>query len=261
MGDPLKKPPVYFTLAQVRFNALLKLAEYLPSIQDAMRKSGFPDFVARKSVVIQITMQDGQAMPIPATQENFFFGNADKTHCFVLNAEALALQSTDYGTFEDFSAMLLRGLALVDQVVQLDFTERVGLRYLDHVTPAGDDILANYLAPEVIGLSSKLGGKSIHSFSETFNALSDIRLRSRVVIQNSGLSFPPDLQPEGMLIDPRFLTYTGLHALVDIDGFVEGREVFSADTVSRHLDDIHKVVKVAFRATVTEHAFKVWDEL
>lgn len=30
MGEPLKNPPVYFTVAQVRFNMLLKLADYLP---------------------------------------------------------------------------------------------------------------------------------------------------------------------------------------------------------------------------------------
>ena len=260
MGNPLKNPPVYFTLAQVKFNALLKLAEYLPSIQDAMRKSGYPDFVARKSVVLQITVQDGQAMPIPATQESFFFGNADKTHCFVLSTEALTLQSTAYGTFENFSAVLLKGLTLVNKVVQLDFTERVGLRYLDHVAPKEKDALANYLAPEVLGLSSQLGGTPRHSFSETFNELGDVRLISRVVIQDGGLSFPPDLQPDGMLVNPRFRTWIGHHALVDTDGSIEGREVFSIETVSRQLGAIHDVVRVAFRSTVTKHAFKVWDE-
>ena len=33
MGTPLKNPPVYFTVAQVRFNPILKLAEFLPAIQ------------------------------------------------------------------------------------------------------------------------------------------------------------------------------------------------------------------------------------
>ena len=156
--------------------------------------------------------------------------------------------------------MLLKGLALVDKVVQLDFTERVGVRYLDHVAPKADDMLDKYLVPEILGLSSKLGGKPMHSFSETFNAVGDVQLRSRVVIQDSGLSFPPDLQPEGMLINSRFLSYSGHHALVDTDGFIEGRQIFSADTVSRQLDDIHKVISSAFRTTVTEYAFKVWDE-
>ena len=28
MGKPLKKPPVYFTLAQVRFNTILKIRDF-----------------------------------------------------------------------------------------------------------------------------------------------------------------------------------------------------------------------------------------
>ena len=260
MGNPLKKPPVYFTLAQVRFNTLLKLGEYLPSIQDALRKEGFPDFVTRRSVVLQVAMQDSQAVPTPVAHEAYFFGTADKTRCFVLSAGALALQTSEYGTFEEFSSMLLTGLGLIHQVVQLDFTERVGLRYLDQVVPKVTDNLAQYLAPEVLGLSASLGGKPVHSFSETFNEVGNVQLRSRVLIQDGGLSFPPDIQPDGMVINPRFLADTGHHAMLDTDGFIEAREEFSADTVGQQLNTIHDVVRLAFRATVTPYAFNVWDE-
>lgn len=260
MGNPLKNPPVYFTVAQVRFNAILKLSEYLPTIQDEMRKSGFPDFVTRKSMILQMVLQNGKPIPTPATTERFFFGTADKQHAFVLNTEFLALQSTNYGTFEKFSAMFLKGLQLVHKVVQLDFTERVGLRYLDHVAPRAGDTLDKYLEPEVHGLSARLGGKALHSYAETLNAVGDVRLLSRVVIQDGGLAFPPDLQPEEMAIDSRFLNSSGHHALLDTDGFIEGREAFSADNVQKKLDAIHEAVRTAFRAAVTPHAFKIWDE-
>ena len=260
MGNPLKNPPVYFTVAQARFNALLNLAEYLPSIQDAMRKAGFPDFMPRKTLVLQVSMQEGQAVPSPATHESFLFGTADKTHCFVLSAEALTLQSTKYGTFEHFSAMFLEGLKRVHQVVHLDYTERVGLRYLDYVAPMGKDSLVQYLASEVIGLGERLGGNPVHSFSETLNVVGEVRLLTRVVIQSGALSFPPDLQPESMAVDSRFLAHTGHHAVLDTDGSVEGREIFSTEIVGQHLNAIHKVIGGAFRATVTDHAFKVWSE-
>lgn len=259
MGNPLKNPPVYFAIAQVRFNALLKIGEYVPTIQEAMRKAGFPGFVTRSSMILQVSIQDGQAVPTPAKHESFFFGTADQAHCFVLGADALTLQSTKYGTFEEFSAMFLKGLERVHQVVSLDFTERVGLRYLDHVEPKNADQLDQYLAPQVMGLSSTLGGESMHSYSETLNSVGKVRLLSRVVIQNGALSFPPDVQPEGMIVDPRFLSHVGHHALLDTDGFVEGREVFSTEIVGQQLNDIHEVVRVAFRATVTDHAFDVWN--
>jgi uncharacterized protein (TIGR04255 family) len=150
MGTPLRSPPVYLTVVQARFNAMLKLGDYLPSIQEAMRKAGFPDFTSRRTVAVQFAAQEGQTTPPNVVDlEQFLFGSADKTHIFVLIPDALTFQSTRYGRFEDFSAQFLKGLALVHDVVQLDFTDRVGLRYLDHVAARPNDSLDQYLVPEV----------------------------------------------------------------------------------------------------------------
>lgn len=259
MGTPLKNPPVYFTLVQVRFNAILKLSEYLPSIQDEMRKLGYPDFETRRQLVLQINMQEGAPAPTPGASERYFFGTVDKKHRFVLHADFLTLQSTDYGTYENFSTKFLKGLELVNQVVELNYTERAGLRYLDHVAPRDGDTLNKYLVQEAQGLSGRLGGKPLHSYTETLTTFDQVRLMSRVVVQDGVLSFPPDLQPEGMAVNERFTGYAGHHAVIDTDGFIEGRELFSLDHVKRQLDAIHDVVRKAFRDTVTPHAFNVWD--
>jgi uncharacterized protein (TIGR04255 family) len=263
MGTPLKNPPVYFTVVQARFNALLKLAEYVPSVQEAMRKAGFPDFMPRKTVALQFSAQVGQAPPSVVNLDQFLFGNLQKTHSFLLQGDALTLQSTHYGQFEDFSAQFLKGLDIVHDVVRLDFTDRVGLRYLDHVAPRRNDDLELYIVPEVRGLSARLGSNAVpvHSFAETFSRVGDVQLRSRVLIQDGGLAFPPDLTADGMEIDGRFLEYSGRHAMLDTDGFVEKRMPFSASAVGVQLHAIHGVISAAFKAAVTEHAFKFWDEV
>jgi uncharacterized protein (TIGR04255 family) len=260
MGSPLKNPPVYFTLAQVRFNTILKLADFLPSIQEAFRKSGFPDFGAQKQFVLQVGSQNGQPVPMPGVLDRFSFSNADKTHSFLLESGKLTFQSTDYGHFEFFSKAFIEGLGLVHECVQLDFTERVGLRYLDRVTPTNGDQLEQYLAPEVLGMRKRLGGMALHSFAETLTELSGIKLLSRVITQVGGLVFPPDLVPVNMAISPRLQQQEGLNAILDNDGFFEGREVFSLDQVARHLSAIHTVIGSAFRATVTEYAFQMWNQ-
>jgi uncharacterized protein (TIGR04255 family) len=260
MGPPLKKPPVYFTVAQVRFNPLLKLSDFLPSIQEGLRKFGFPAFAAHTTVALQLAVKDGQTVPQPVPHEQYLFANVEQTHSFVLSSDSLTFQSTNYGTYESFSAVFLEGLALVHQEVALDFTDRVGLRYLDHVFPKAGDNLAQYLAPEVQGLSSRLGGQPMHSYSEALNVIGNVLLRARVVIQNGGLGFPPDLLPHGMAVQQRFLQADGMHAILDTDGSVEGRALFSLDAVRQHLLAIHDVIGAAFRATVTEHALAVWNE-
>lgn len=82
MGTTLKNPPVYLTLAQVRFNPILKLADFLPAIQESFRQMGYPDFERQNIISIQITAQDGQSpAPTSVQQERFLLGCVQK-HLF-----------------------------------------------------------------------------------------------------------------------------------------------------------------------------------
>lgn len=258
MGTPLKNAPVYVTLAQVRFNPILKLVDFLPSIQESFRHAGYPDFEHQHVISIQVSVQDGQPTPKPVPQDRFQFGNVEKTHVFIVDGQSLTLQSTNYGQFETFSACFLKGLDIVHQIVTLAFTERIGLRYLDRVMPQNGETVEQYLADQVHGLTSRLGGKPVYSFTEALNEVGDIKLVSRVAIQDGPLAFPPDLQPGNMAVAEKFISYTGKSAILDNDGFVEGREAFSAEVVSDHLHAIHKVIGAAFEATATRYAFTAW---
>ncbi len=260
MGTPLKNPPVYLTLAQVRFNPILKLADFLPGIQENFRHASYTDFERQNLISIQVTMQDGQPTPTPIQQERFQFGNAEKTHMFILDGQSLTLQSTNYGQFETFSACFLKGLDIVNDIVKLAFTERVGLRYLDRVMPQEGEAIEQYLVEQVHGLTSRLSGKPLYSYTEAMNEIGNIKLLSRVAIQDGPLAFPPDLQPGNMRVTEKFLSYTGKSAILDNDGFVEEREAFSAQAVADHLDAIHKVIGAAFKTTATPYAFSAWDK-
>jgi len=260
MGSPLKNPPVYLTLAQVRFNPILKLADYLPSIQENFRHDGYPDFEHQQLISIQITTQDGQPVPKPVPLDRYQFGNAAKTHVFILDGQSLTLQSTNYGQFEIFSACFQKGLEIINHEVNLAFTERIGLRYLDRVMPQEGEKIEQYLAGQVHGMTSHLGGRPIYSFTEALNEIGNMKLMSRVTIQEGPLTFPPDLQPGNMVVAEKFMSYNGKGAILDNDGFIEGREAFSSKVVADHLDALHKVIGTAFRATATTHAFTSWDK-
>lgn len=263
MGTPLKNPPVYLTLAQVRFNPVLKLANFLPGIQEDFRHVGYPDFETQRGISFQLLAQDNkvsaQPVPQPIPQERYLFGNAEKTHMFILESQSLTIQSTNYGHFESFSECFLVGLDIVHRSVGLAYTERIGLRYLDRAMPQPGETVDQYLVDPVQGLKSKLGGRPVYSYTEAMNEIGSIKLVSRVAIQEGPLAFPPDLQPGNMVVDKKFLSYVGPSAILDNDGFIEGRESFSNKNVFDHLDTIHKVIGAAFRVTVTPHALAAWD--
>ena len=261
MGAKLKNPPVYLTVAQVRFNSILKLAEFVPDIQERFRKAAYPDYVPHAAVSLKLDIEDGQVTPTPTHQQRYMFGNAAKTHSFTLDANALTLHSTEYGQFESFSEEFLKGLARLHEVVGLAFIDRVGLRYLDRVVPLTSEELAKYLVPEALGLTARLGGTLGHSLCETRTEQDGIKLVSRTVTLTSPLILPPDLMPLlGVEVAERFKAHTGLNAVLDNDGFFEGREEYSAETVRGHLDAIHHVIGAAFKSIVTEYAMKKWDE-
>lgn len=259
MGTPLKNPPVYLTLAQVRFNPLLKLADFLPTIQEAFRQAGYPDYQPQRYVTMQLSM-DGQLPPNPVLQERSQFGSLEKTHAFILESQSLTLQSTDYGSYERFSECFLMGLGVVHDAVKLNFTKRIGLRYLNRVMPKRGEELKQYLKKEAHGLNSGTDGKLLYSYTEALNETGNIKLLSRVAIQDGPLAFPPDLQPANLIVAKRFAEYSGTSAILDNDSFVEEQEVFSVGTVSAHLNAIHTVIEAAFKNAATPFACKTWNK-
>jgi uncharacterized protein (TIGR04255 family) len=264
MGKKMSKAPVYFTVAQIRFNPILNMEGYLAAIQEKMRIARFPDF--KRETIQQLTVpfvssSEGGQVPTPSfvPRARCIFGNMEGTTEFVLENSALALQTTDYDTFEIFSKMLLDGLGIVHDALKLDFTQRVGLRYLDAVLPKENESLSDYLTPEVLGLSLKLAGKLSHSFSETVTMNTSGQLVSRVIIQYGHLGLPPELMILAPRINPRFTQPEGRHAIIDTDAFFEQREAFNLEKLGDRLLALHGEIQKSFDATVTPFAINAWE--
>jgi uncharacterized protein (TIGR04255 family) len=261
MGAPLKNPPVYLTVAQVKFNPILKLESFLVPIQEAFRNNRFADYSEHPNIVWQLNPGNPQGVPTTTVTKRFAFGNAAKTHKFLLDGTSLTFQSTDYGMFESFTKLFLDGVALLHEIIRLDFVEQVGARYLDRVMPLPGESLSLYLTPGVRGLSANWPEAAIrHSFHESAAEIDGARIVSRVVVQNGGLTFPPDLIPLGLTIADRFQQCNGWNAMLDNDGSVARREDYSREMLLQHLTTAHGLIRTSFRSSVTEHAFKMWDK-
>lgn len=268
MGTKMTNAPVYFTLAQVRHNPVLSLDSYIPGIQESLRKAGYPDFQRGTAVVFNLGNlapavggDTKQEQPQQLRFERFTFSNMERTRGFILDQNSLSFQSTNYDTFESFSGAFLMGLGIVHQAVSFGFSERIGIRYLDAVIPAGGEKeLPKYLVPEVLGLASRLGDdvSVSHSFSETQIRTPVGNVLSRTIIQNGLLGFPPDLQPIGLRVAERFTKESGVHAIIDTDGSYEAREAFDVDALKGKLQALHDEIIKVFQATVAEHALNVW---
>jgi uncharacterized protein (TIGR04255 family) len=261
MGQKLSNPPIFFSLIQARFNPLFALESYVARIQDRLRQEGFPDASKNPVQIINLNVTAGGAPQglIPVTQSiRYIFGNRDRSSGFILDESALTFQTTSYDTFEVFLAQFLVGLRIVHDVAGLDFIERVGLRYLNAISPADDGELSEYIAPSLLGLKGNLRGSLAHAFSETHVRSDSLHLLVRAVIRDGEIGFPPDIAPVTLEVTQRFREIKGEHGILDIDGWREARENFNLKQVESRLIKIHDGVEEAFLAAATEHALKVW---
>ena len=141
MGTKMRAAPVYFTIAQVRFNPILSLNTYAPQIQERLRKEGFPDaqkgFLATINLNVNVApSSEGSSPQIPMAQSALYlFGNMERTSGFILDQGALSFQTTEYDVFETLLTDFLKGLQAVNDAVSLSYIDRIGLRYLDAVFP------------------------------------------------------------------------------------------------------------------------------
>jgi uncharacterized protein (TIGR04255 family) len=268
MGKKMKNAPVYFTLGQVQHNPLLDLGSFLPSIQESMRKSGYPDFKRGIQVAFNLPStahHDANQAPQPTLQkiERFMFSNRDNNSGFIMLPNALSFQTSAYDTFDTFSTELSRGLEILGTAIGgISFVERLGLRYLDAVVPAEGETLKQYVAPELLGLPSRVQDAVFaYAFSESVLIAEGVgQVVSRTIIQSGPLGLPPDLLPESLPIAERFRGVNGEHAVIDTDGSHTDRRSFDIAEISQRMGALHDLIIKTFQATVTDYARTTWDK-
>lgn len=263
MGNKLTNAPVYYTIAQVQFNPVLDLDGYIPAIQSKMREEHFPDY--KKEVFQRLVLpfggaEQGQMAPPTLTpQSRYLFGDIAGQTLFLLETNSFSLQTTAYDTFKSFSETLVKGLIILHSALQLNFVERIGLRYLDAIQPAKDtESLRDFLEPEVLGLALRGRGQLQHTVSETSVTTAAGQLLSRVLIRHGHVGLPMELSGLAPTINPRFTQREGLHAIVDTDASISQREVFDLDKVASRLTALHDEIDKCFYDTVTNHARASW---
>jgi uncharacterized protein (TIGR04255 family) len=251
------KSPLIVALAQVRMTPILNLESYIPKLQDLLRSSDYPRLMTRKT---KATKQD--AMGKVDVKESIDWVFADKAghYSLVVSEQSLALVTSAYTTFEDFSGRMETLLGLVHDVVRISAVERLGLRYVDLIEPTDEKPLSYFLESCVLGLSLNELGTRITSFSQT---VIETSINRKMIVRTSerpgGLIIPPDLLSLQLkLCKPNTLDQP--FGVLDLDHYVEYPEPDDYNTVNiiESLWALHDVVDQAFRKATTENAKLEW---
>jgi uncharacterized protein (TIGR04255 family) len=256
----MKNAPIYYSLAQVRFNRFAAIADYVPKIQDSLRRAGFPDYQSIETTHLSFGVPQGVK---PTVITRYLFLDERQTAGFILDGSWLSFQTADYDTFEPFLTTFLEGLRIIHREAGLSYSERVGLRVLDAVVPGDNETVYDYLHPSVIGLADRFKNRElVHSISETRSTFDERVLVSRVVIHiqsTEGPAFPEDLQPVPLKPIEKFAKISGKYGILDTDGWVERRETFDLAGIEKILRACHTDVGESFDLAISPHARKVWE--
>ena len=251
--------PVFYTLAQVQFNPIAQMSDYVAPLQERLRRSGFPDFRAENQVGLTIRrLEESQPDFQQQQQMRWSFTNTERTEGYLLLSNALVFHTTAYNTFVNFLQKAIAGLQLVHEIVELAYVERIGLRYLDAVEPMEADTLQQYLNPSLLGLTANIEGRLNHSFTETVTLVEDGTLVARALITNGALAMSPDLFPLQLELQARFATINGQNAVLDTDYFFVKRNDFNLKEIETHFIAAHDIITTAFEASVTDYARDKW---
>lgn len=267
--EKLSNAPVYYALTQARFNPVLKMERYVDDIQDRLRKQGYPTYKKLVQKRIKVTSHDdGQATTDVVELPTWIMTNEERTAGFILTTEWLVYHTTHYETHSQFIPEFIKGIEAIYKDAEVDSLYRLGLRYLDAIVPKEGESDELYLVESLIGASYK--GRRVRNINESVviteeTSESTSSLVAKVYrLSNSKLTFPPDLAPQGLKLNDRF-DYKTIHphAIVDTDHYMEAVIPLKTNTdykenLQTYLKKLHGGVKMAFNASVSEHALNTW---
>ena len=260
---PLSKNPLVLVLCQVRFSPVRKMGDYIPGIQEAFRRHGFP--IERAGKIQQLTITPAGVDIVE--QDRWEYRTKDEQWSVTVFQDSVVLQTTTYERFEGFAEKLEAAVKTVLEETEQDklgLIQRVGLRYIDLIRPGDGESFRDYLRPGFHGASDApfaTGSHRLHVESVGRTSVGDTpgTMVLRVAQNDQGFDLPPDLIGGAPKFLPRAQSGE-LVTLVDMDHFIEGKFDPSAEWVTARAYVMHDhLIETFHEHVVSAKAIEVWQ--
>ncbi|HLO99557.1 MAG TPA: TIGR04255 family protein [Fimbriimonas sp.] len=251
----LAKSPLVFVLGQVRYEPILAMESFIPTIQDTLRRKGFTGLVNRR---METTRIEGDQLSKEVITQ-WEFQDADKVRGILIDQNAITFQTTDYTSYDDFSEDLGVGLETLTEVAHPQTVQRIGLRYIDLVRATEGKHLESYVCPELRGIHLEKLGRRIGQSNETLIFTGERRrLLARYTEAEQGMPIPLDLFPVNLAFK-KPISQSEPFAVLDTDHFEQLDREFGVESVLTSIGGLHDVLDQVFRVLVTKEALKEWE--
>jgi len=169
---PLAKAPLVRVIAQLRFPVIAAIEQrpFMAGFQESLR-ARYP--VLRPEVAKGLMLGPEGASPLP-DRTIWRFADLEGAWRVSLAPDFMALETTTYRSRTDFVARLREVVAALEEHVEPQVIDRMGIRYIDRVTGGAVDDIAKLIRPEVSGLSATpIAAHVQHAITEVMLKVSD----------------------------------------------------------------------------------------
>jgi uncharacterized protein (TIGR04255 family) len=203
----------------------------------------------------------GSQSPKIELKKKWSFMDAVKRNGYVLNSSCFVFHTSNYHTFDVFADKFLKGLKLLHGIVKLDYIERVGMRYIDVISPKKGQPIRDYLRDGVKGLIDVEEDGFLSTDGASAQKIGDGILVIKTSLRPNCPPFliPDDLMPLHLLpSEDSSAEETMTRATLDVDFYEEKRFNFNIDPLMEKLKFAHEHVEKAFHLAVTDYALNEW---
>lgn len=216
--------------------------------------NGFPRY--KKGLIREVVL-DFQSQPKVTSSESYEFLNKGGTAGIVLAPDSIALQVTEYSSFEDFTEKLCLVLKLVHEKLNIVLAERVGLRYVNVIKMEAGQGLGKYLRSGLIGFEDHtLGVMESQRFFQ-YNGRTEVGTLVARFSEQVGRMLPPDISAPNLQFGSN-VEQSDKVPILDFDHFSGDPMDFAVEPLLDLFWDLHNTLDLVFRSSVTPEALQKW---
>lgn len=130
----LGRSPLKEVICQVRFPAILRIVQEQPVEFQERVRSRFPELKYQKGLVLESTPFQAEKLTTRQEPVVFRFSSADGHTTVSLSAGFYAISTSAYTRWPDFADALEIVTEAVDELYKPSYAQRIGLRYVNHLT-------------------------------------------------------------------------------------------------------------------------------
>lgn len=260
----LTHAPLFFAITMLRFEDQIISSEQMSRIQSAL-KVKFPRL--HKKVIKGARAQVGDQVNFEVTEiTEYHVSNAVKSTGFMLRQDGFFFQTIEYETYDAFKAELENTITVIRDVLELEYYQAAGIRYVDYIKQSSLSDVREYVQPGLLGFPLDDWGLSTNQTgTETFAEKDDLSVKLRCnLFPGNYIPIPPDLQSLAENLDvvsklsPEIPDENVI--MLDTDCYqteIKLRE-FDMQAILSAYDKMHQITSNVFKAAITDSAWSEW---